>query len=404
MRITLRFSCLKNSLFLLLLIISLEGISQETFPRNDIKDSRSGKHAFTNATLVIDYQTTIENATLLIKDGKIEQAGASITIPKGYHVIDVKGKYIYPSLIDMYTNYGLPQVSLRPAVTPWAGAEQIETKTKGAYNANEAIRSHYNASDEFSLNSTSAEALRKIGFGSVLTFNPDGLARGTSAFVTLSESRDNKVILQQKVAAHYSFSKGTSTQTYPISLMGFIAVLRQTYLDAEWYASQTPRPFLDESLEAWIQNQRLPQVFDCDSWMNVLRADKLGDEFKVQYVIKGGGDEYKRIAEIKSTNASFIIPVNYPEASDVEDPFDALRVSLADMKHWELAPTNLAALEKAGITFSLTTSGLKKSSDFMPNIINAIENGLSETAALKALTETPAKLLKVDNQVGSLKK
>jgi imidazolonepropionase-like amidohydrolase len=157
-------------------------------------------------------------------------------------------------------------------------------------------------------------------------------------------------------------------------------------------------------LEAWIQNQKLPQVFDAGNWTNVLRADKIGDEFGVQYIIKSGGDDYKRIEDIKSTKATLIVPVNYPEAYDVEDPFDAQKVSLAEMKHWELAPTNLGALEKAGINFAITSNGLKKLADFIPNIRKAMEYGLSESTALKALTSTPAQLLKMDDQVGSLKK
>ncbi len=377
--------------------------AQETFPRNDVKDTRAGVYAFTNATIVVDYQTTLQNATLLVKNGRVEQVGSNIAVPKGYTTVDLKGKFIYPSLIDMYTNYGLPDVE-RTRGSGFGGVEQMESKTKGAYNANQAIRSHYNAADEFTMNTKVAEEMRKLGFGAVMTLKHDGLARGTSSFVTLAESSDNNAMLRQKAASNYSLNKGSSTQNYPISMMGFIAVLRQTYMDAEWYGSQNPRPFTDNSLEAWIQNQRLPQIFEANNWMNVLRADKIGDEFGVQYIIKGGGDEYKRINEIKATNAKLIVPVNYPDAYDVEDPFDAERVSIAEMKHWELAPTNLAALEKAGINFAITTSGLKKLSDFIPNIRKAIENGLSETTALKALTNTPAQLLKVDDQVGSLKK
>lgn len=377
--------------------------AQETFPRNDVKDARSGLYAFTNATIVVDHQTTLQNATLLVKNGRVEQTGSGISIPKGYTTIDLKGKYIYPSLIDMSTSYGLPPVE-RARGGGFGGAEQMESKTKGAYNANQAIRSHYNAGDEFTADAKVADEMRKLGFGAVLTSKPDGLARGTSAFVTLAEGSDNKALLRHKAAAHYSLDKGSSTQAYPTSMMGYIAVLRQTYLDAQWFGSQNPRPFADHSLEAWIQNQKYPQIFDATNWMNVLRADKVGDEFGVQYIIKGAGDEYKRITEIKATNANLIVPVNYPDAYDVEDPFDAERVSLAEMKHWELAPTNLGALEKAGVNFVITTSGLRKLSDFLPNIRKAMEYGLSETAAIKALTSTPAQLLKVDDQVGSLRK
>ncbi len=400
------YQLIKKSRFifaLMLLIFSGSSFAQETFPRNDVKDNRAGLYAFTNATIVVDPQTTIQNATLLIKGSKIEQVGANLTIPKGYTTIDLKGKYIYPSLVDLFTSYGLPDVE-RTRGGGFGGAEQMESRTKGAYNANQAIRSHYNAAEEFTINTKTADELRKVGFGAVLTSKPDGLARGTSAFVTLNEKNDNTALVRQKVAANYSLEKGTSTQTYPTSLMGFIAVLRQTYLDAEWYNSQNPKPFADQSLEGWIQNQRLPQIFAATSWANVLRADKIGDEFGVQYIIKGAGDEYKRINEIKATKASLIIPVNFPDAMDVEDPFDAERVSLADLKHWELAPTNLATLEKNGVAFAITTSGLRKTSDFLSNVRKAIENGLTETAALKALTTTPAQLLNVADQVGSLKK
>ena len=400
------YSSMKKSKIIVILALLFCGWTaraQETFPRNDVKDARASLYAFTNATIVVDYQTTLQNATLLVKNGKVEQVGTNITVPKGYTSIDLKGKYIYPSLIDIYTNYGLSEVE-RARGGGFGGVEQMESKTKGAYNANQAIRSHYNAADEFTMNSKVADEMRQVGFGAVMTVKQDGLARGTSSFITLSESSDNNAMLKQKAAANYSLNKGSSTQNYPSSMMGYIAVLRQTYLDAEWFGNQNPRPFADHSLEAWIQSQKLPQIFDASTWMNVLRADKIGDEFGVQYVIKGGGDEYKRINEIKATNANLIIPINYPEAYDVEDPFDAERVSLAEMKHWELAPTNLAALEKAGINFAITTSGLKKISDFIPNVRKAIENGLSETSALKALTSTPAQLLKVDDQVGSLKK
>jgi imidazolonepropionase-like amidohydrolase len=380
-------------------------LAQETFPRNDVKDTRPGLFAFTNATIVVDPQTTLQNATLLVRNGRVEQVGPNITVPKGYATYDMKGRYIYPSLIDLSTQYGLPEVQRpRGGGGGFTGAEQMESNTKGAYNANQAIRSHYNAADEFSINAKVADDLRKAGFGAVLTYKPDGLARGTAAFVTLGETSDNNVLLRQKAAAAYSFEKGTSTQNYPASLMGCIAVLRQTYLDAEWFGSQNPRPFADNSMEAWIQNQKLPQLFDANGWMNVLRADKVGDEFGVQYIIRGSGDEYKRIKEIKATNAPLVVPVNYPEAYDVEDPFDAARVSLAEMKHWELAPTNLGALEKAGITFAITSNGLKKVSDLIPNVRKAIEYGLSEAVALKALTTTPAQLMKMDDQVGSLRK
>jgi len=175
-------------------------------------------------------------------------------------------------------------------------------------------------------------------------------------------------------------------------------------MDAEWYKNQNPKPFKDVSLESFISLQSLPQIIESTGWLTALRVDKVGDEFGVQYIIKGGGDEYQRINEVKRTNATFIIPVNFPDADDVEDPFDADAVSLRDMKHWEMAPANMAALEQNGISFAITTSGLSKKNVFLDNVRKAINHGLSEETALAALTTIPANSIRMGNRVGSLKK
>ncbi|MCF6361165.1 MAG: amidohydrolase family protein [Cyclobacteriaceae bacterium] len=388
----------------LILATVFASVAQETFPRNDVRDERVEAYALINGTVVVDYQTTIANATLLIKEGKVVQVGAGITIPKGYIIIDLKGNYVYPSIIDPFTNYGLPTEKHKRGKSPWSNAEQIQTTTKGAFNSNQAIKAEYSAASKFSVDAKTAKSLRAQGFGAVLTYRADGLARGTGALVTLSTDRANEVLLNEHATANYSFTKGSSTQLYPISTMGFIAVLRQTYLDANWYKAQSPRPFKDISLEHWILSQSLPQVFDANSWLNALRADKLGDEFGVQYIIKGGGDEYQRINEIKATGAQFIIPINYPKAYEVDDPFEAKDVSLAKMKHWELAPTNPGVLAANGVSFAFTAKGLKSAKDYLPNVRKAIENGLSEQAALKAMTYTPAAMLNATNQLGGLQK
>jgi imidazolonepropionase-like amidohydrolase len=396
---SMRKSILFPALFVL---IRLVAPGQETFPRNDVKDQRPNAYAFTNATLFINSTSKIEGGTLLARDGRIEKSGKGLALPSGYTVIDLKGKSVYPSFIDLHTNYGLPKVEMPQSGGGFAGAEQIQTKTKGAFNSNQAIKSEYNAFEEFSGDGKTAAQFRSAGIGTVLTFRPDGLARGTGVLVTVGDERDNIVVLKDKATAHYSFNRGSSRQSYPVSLMGFIALLRQTYLDAEWYAKQTNKTFKDLSLEGWTASQNLPQFFEANGWINDLRADKLGDEFKVQYIIRGGGDEYQRISEVKATNAPLIIPVNFPDAYDVEDPFDAERTSLAEMKHWELAPTNPAALEKAGIEFAITSDRLKERTDLLKNVRKAIQYGLSEAAALKALTETPAKLIRAQGKIGSL--
>ncbi len=389
----------------LLLLLSLAAFSQPTFPENGVADPRHGHYAFTHATIVKDAATTITDATLVIKDGRIVAVGAGLKVPAGAVEVDCKGKYLYPSFIDIYADYGIPQAQ-RPGGAPNQfnpqQQPQLETATKGAYGWNQAIKSDADAYRSFAVDDAKAKPLREAGFGTVLTHIRDGVARGTGAVVSLANEKENLVIIKERASAHYSFNKGTSAQSYPGSMMGYIALLRQTYLDAQWYKNKPVTEGLNLSLKAWNETQDLPQIFEANDKWNNLRADRIGDEFGVQYIIKAGQNEYQRIKEMKATNATFILPLNYPQAQDVEDPNDARFVSLNDMKHWELAPTNAAAFEKAGIPFCLTTSDLRNVNLFWSSLRKAMEYGMSETKVMEALTKTPATTLGIYDKVGSL--
>ncbi len=184
--------------------------------------------------------------------------------------------------------------------------------------------------------------------------------------------------------------------------MGYVSLLRQTYLDASWYKNKPAEEGFNATLQSWNDIQGLPQIFEANDKWNDLRADRIGDEFGVQFIIKAGQNEYQRIKDIKATNATYILPLNYPQGQDVEDPNDARIVSLEDMKHWEMAPANAAAFEKAGIPFCLTTADLRSTTAFWTNLRKAMEYGLTETKAMEALTKVPAQALGIYDKVGSL--
>ncbi len=372
---------------------------ETTFKTNGPDDYREGIHAFTNATIYKTYNTKVENATLVIRDGKVVDAGANVQVPKGAIVHDMKGKFIYPSFIDLFSDYGSPELEKHK----YSEDPQIESNTKGAYGWNQAIHSDFHAYKNFAVNDGKADELRKLGFGTVLTHRKDGIARGTGCLVTLANDKENNVLIKGDAVAVYSFNRGSSGQTYPSSLMGSIALLRQTYYDAQWYKTTKDKKEYNINLEEWNAQQTLPQLFDAGGdWMKVLRADKVGDEFNVQYIIKANGSEYQRVDEVKNTNAKLVTTLAFPKAPDVEDPYKAMWVSLADMKNWELAPTNTAALAKAGIEFSLTTSDIEKKEDFLSNLRKAVKYGLDSIVALKALTYNPANFINSYDRVGSL--
>ena len=384
---------------LLYLFLAVGLSAQKTFPVNGAPDNSPGKYAFTNATIFKSYNQKIEKATLLIEDGKVVSVGTSTTIPKGYVVKDMEGKNIYPSFVETYANYGMPEIKAErdPTRKP-----QPISKKPGPYGWNQAIKPEWDAASHFTIDEKEAKEWRKFGFGTVLTHSMDGISRGTAAIVTLGYGAVQEQLIQNKSAHLLSFSKGKSTQNYPSSLMGSIALIRQTYLDGQWYAGRGKDEERNLTLEAWNEIQNLPQIFVTRDRLEVLRAAKIATEFGKQYLIKGSGDEYKRINEIKRVANAIIIPVNFPKAYDVEDPYDAQIAELQDMMHWELAPTNPGRLVNAGFNIAMTTNGLKKKDMFMAMIRKAIENGLSEEDALRALTISPAKMIGADKWVGTL--
>lgn len=390
---------LKHAIAGSLLFLTLASHAQKTFPSNGAPNNSHTIYAFTNAVLHLNEDVTLQNGTLVIQDGKIITAAEKAEVPKDAVVYNLRGKHIYPGFIDLYSDYGMPEIKRAGR----GDGPQMESNAKGAYGWNQAIKADVEAYKAFAHNGQKIDELRKSGFTTVLTHQRDGIVRGSGVLVSLANDKENECIIKDRAAAFYSFNKGTSTQDYPGSLMGAVALLRQTYYDAEWYKSNQAKTEYNISLDAFNKLQELPSVFEGNDKYNDLRGDKVAKEFKVKYLIKGGGNEYQRIAEIQGTFAKYILPLNFPEALDVEDPYDAEQVSLSELKHWEMAPSNPLAFEKNLIQFALTTSDLKDKSSFLKNLRKAIKYGLSEKTALKALTTNPATFIGVQDKVGSLK-
>ncbi|MBT6964770.1 MAG: amidohydrolase family protein, partial [Flavobacteriales bacterium] len=381
-----------------LLFITQSVLAQETFPVNGVSNNFEPIYAFTNARIVLNPTTEIPNGTLLIKGNEIIAVDSNLNIPKGAIIKDLAGDYIYPSFIDLYSDYGLKEVqrgkyNYRP---------QYDSKKAGAYHWNEAIHPEINASTEWSKYNSEAKPYLENGFGAVLSHAKDGIARGTATFVALSDKTDNENILIKDAAAFYSFKKGVSKQKNPSSLMGSIALLRQTYFDAEWYELQNSQTNL--SYNSFINQQELPQFFAINDELDYNRVYKIAEEFEIDYILKGSGKEFLRIDEVANTEFPIIIPINFPSSYDISNPETTEWISLQNLKTWESAPYNPAILAKNGIEFCITAADLKDSKDFLKNLRLAITKGLNKGDALAALTTNPATLIEINDKVGSLAK
>ena len=390
---------IKTHLRLLIFMCSFSLFVQDYFPTNSgVKTTESNYTALTNATINVSPTETIENATLLIKDGKVVSVGKSVNLPKNTTKIDLTGKTIYPSFIDMYTTFGIKKPER-------GGNGPRYSASRSGFYWNDHVMPEQDVMASFKYDAKAASELHQLGFGVVNTHIPDGIVRGTGALIALNNDADNSMrVVDGETTQHFSFSKSVkSRQAYPSSIMGSMALLRQMYDDAEWYAAGNIDT-KDLSLEALNGNKNLLQIFEAGNRANVMRADKVGDAYNIQYAILGGGDEYERIDEIKATNATLILPIDFRAAYDVENAFLASTLSLSDMRAWNQEPHNPRLLAENGVQFALTTHGLKSKKSFKSNLMKAIENGLSKQKALEALTTIPANLLGKSDEIGTLKK
>lgn len=375
--------------------------AQDYFPENDGVKARNTNHtAFINAVIHATPGQQLNNATLLIKEGSVVSVGTGVNVPPNSVIIDLEGKHIYPSFIDIFSAFGVE----KPKRASGQGRSPQYNATREGFYWNDHIMPENNAVEKFKYEDKSAEPLRKAGFGVVNSHIQDGIARGTGVLVTLNgKANDAKRVLSGKSAQYFSFDKSVAKrQSYPTSLMGSMALLRQMYRDASWYAKGNTGT-TDRSLEALNANQNLPQIFAAGDRGHVVRADGIGDAFGLQYAILAGGNEYENIPSVKATNASLIVPLNFPTAYDVSNPYQAEYITLEDMRHWNLAPSNPKTLADNNIRFAFTLHDLKSPDTFKEMLLKALEYGLTQEDALKALTVTPAAILGHSDKLGSLK-
>ncbi len=373
-----------------------------TTPDLAIRDKTPHITVFSDATIVVAPGQIIEGGTLVVRDGRVAAVGTDVAIPSDAVVHRLEGRTIFPAFVEPYAEYGLG------AVGPVNATEDRDTvvyegRRMGPDAWNEAIHSERRWVDAFQPDAGEAEALLQRGVAVVHSSKLDGIFRGRGFVALTADGLANEVVLASDGLHSASFHKGSSQQPYPSSLMGSIALVRQTLLDVSWYreASRLGAEIETNSSLAALADYRGPILFDTRDELSLLRAGRIANEMKVPFVYVGSNQEYLHLEPIKALDPTLVLPLGFPDQPDVGTLGATLDVSLPELRHWERAPSNPATLEDAGITFAFTGEKLGDG-DFLTNLRTAVERGLSESTALAALTTVPARLLGVADQVGTL--
>src|SRR3954453_12400213 len=397
-----------------------------TIPKQGIRENDPRVHALTNARIFTAPGKTIEKGTVLLRDGLIVEVGPAVKVPAEARVWDLAGKTIYPGFIDSYSRLDLPE-TLKPEPPrsdtdpddPNAKPKEVPRESaKGTRSWNPRVTPERRAADYLNLDKKGTKSLRDLGFTSALLVPGRGVFHGTSALINLQDADVDTMVVSPVVAQHIAFDFDRDGRDgdrgYPNSLMGSIALIRQSFLDASWYqAAQdayrknpatTERPETNASLAALAeQMQRNPAVFETEDELDLLRALRIADEFKLKPILFGNGYEYRVRKSLAEKKPGIILPLDFPKPREIERPENALEVELDELQHWDAAPSNPARLAEAGIPFAFTTQKLEKpEKDFWSRLRLAVRRGLSKEAALAALTTTPAEMFGVTDRLGSI--
>ncbi len=371
-------------------------------------------YAITNVRVVTGTGPVIEDATVLVADGLIEAVGQGVSVPGDAWVIDGEGMNLYPGLIDALTTLGQKQEEEsgesgrggppgrgsgpeikgpedRPYTTPWVRA---------ADRLGEDPR---------------VKKWREAGFTSAVTSPDQGIFPGQAALINLGEGGDpREQVVAASVAQRVSFKAPGGFRTFPGSLMGTLAYIKQVLEDSKYQFqadaayTQNPqgreRPAHDRSLEALIASISSAHEFLLPAQLprEIDRALTLSREYDLRAVLYGGQGAYDRIEELRQTKTPVLVSLNWPQEKKDRDP--EADTPIRTLYHRRMAVETPALLVEAGVPFAFYSADLASTSEILEGVRKAVEAGLTNEAALAALSHNTAAIFRAADRVGSIEK
>ena len=370
-------------------------------------------YALVNARIVPVSARPIPSGTLVLRGGKIAAVGANVDPPPDAIVMDADGWTLYPGFVDAHSAIGMPD----PPAVPQGTAERaraIQARQR-AGEPTPGLTPQLTAVVSYEDDRNALQAARNAGITAAAIVPPFGVFKGQSAIITLRDGLLTDQVVSSHWAQHLGFQRLRGE--YPGTIMGVMASIRQHYLDAQWYGdawnryrsqpATTDRPGYDdglESLQASAAGEQ-PVVFTAWTENEILRALGLADELGLDAIISGAVEGWRAADALKAANRPVLVsldlrprqgPVGFGGGTGTDPIDDPTTEDVEDAK------ANAGRMYAAGITVAFTGAGLDDPTDYLDNFRAAVDAGLSQDGALRALTITPAEIFGVDNVLGSL--
>lgn len=382
--------------------------------------------AIRNARIVTVIGPMLAKGTVVLRHGLIEAVGENVPVPADAWVVDGEGMTVYPGLIDAMSTLGIP--SLAPAAGATGGRGRGQTpQTPAAAPTAAAPRSMgpedrpqttswVLAADEIQPSDPRIATVRSAGFTTAVTFPARGIFGGQGSVIDLvSGEKSGEMVVAPAVGQYISVSRSGGFGFgggFPGALMGYIAYIRQVYLDAEHYKlvkeayakdpRGMPRPDYDRALEGVLASERI--LFPANRLVEMDRMLRFAAELKQPVVLYGMREGYRpeAAALVKKYGSPVLVSLRWSELPRDADPDQD--ESMRALENIDQGPSTPALLKKAGVAFAFYTDGIDQPRDLQRAVKKAIDGGLSREDAVRALTLSPAEIYHLADRLGSIEK
>jgi hypothetical protein len=373
-----------------------------------------GPIALRGARVVTVSGPVLEKGTVLLRNGLIEAVGENVDLPKDAWVIDGQGVTVYPGLIDALSTVGLPETSAQPTTpraeapaTPRFGAQEPAMPVEQGPEFRPFTTTWVRAADLLNPADRRIEETRSAGFSSVVTFPSTGIFAGEGAFLNLSGEKQGRMVVISPAGQYVTMNSRGGFGAYPGSLMGVIAYIRQVSFDADHYKLELKaydnhpvgqkRPNYDRAVEGLLESPRL--LLPADDVKQLDRMIRFAAELKRPAVLYGGHQAYQFADGVAKSGLPLLVNLKWPEKPKDADPDQEESFRTLELR--DRAPSTPAALEKAGARFAFYSGGTA-AKDVRKALKRAVDAGLTEAGAVRALTLSAAEIYGVADRLGSI--
>jgi imidazolonepropionase-like amidohydrolase len=337
-------------------------------------EAQQDDYAITGGTVVTVSGGEIPNGTVVVQDGVITAVGTNVTIPEGVERFDASGKFVYPGLIDGGTGLGLQEAG------GMDGA--VDNFELGPYNP------HIEAYIGIDHTSEMLGVQRVGGFTTVVTgLNGRGEPiPGFDSMIDLWGWTPQAMVVEKRIGLRINWNEDRAED------------LKTYFLEAKAYAAR------DEMFEAgelsefeWdvrmdglipVVTGAVPVIFEARSEDDIKAAVEFAEEMELPYLIRGGRDAWKI--------------TDFLAEHDVKLLFSGVHATPGRDEPYDVHYATPALLHEAGVDFAIYSGGVANVFSLTYEVGMAVAFGLPMDKALRSVTLDAARLLGVDDRLGSV--